>query len=104
MATKEDIVRRGVNEFAKVEQAFEDATEGLAALEGIFHEAGVADMEKMNKIVRIIHRLRHAKGDLSKISSEVYDLHDIGTAMAKKNNADVALPEGGFHVFGGGGR
>lgn len=109
MATQEDmerIVQKGVNNFAALENALERAVNSLTDLEKDFLSAGTAGMEKMNKIVRIVHRLRMAKGDISKVAAEVYDLHDIGTAMAKKNNADVALPNTGFAVFpmGGGGR
>lgn len=107
MATQEDMIKitqRGVNNFAALESALERAVNSLTDLEKDFLSAGTAGMEKMNKIVRIVHRLRMAKGDISKVAAEVYDLHDIGTAMAKKNNADVALPEGGFVIFGGGGR
>lgn len=107
MATQDEmerIVQKGVNNFAALENALERAVNSLTDLEKDFLSAGTAGMEKMNKIVRIVHRLRMAKGDISKVAAEVYDLHDIGTAMAKKNNADVALPEGGFVIFGGGGR
>lgn len=107
MATQEEmvkIVKAGVTNFGKAEKSLEDAISAITLLEADFHKAGLAGMEKMSKIIRLIHRLRIAKGDLAKVSSEIYDLHDIGTAMAKKNNADVALPEGGFVIFGGGGR
>lgn len=98
------VVKKGVADFATVENALEQATNGITALEDDFHRAGGLGMEKMAKVIRIIHRLRTAKGDLAKVAAEIYDLHDVGTAMAKRNNADIALPEDGFSAFGGGGR
>jgi hypothetical protein len=99
---KIEIVKRGVNEFAKVEQSLEDVVEGLRALEKVFKDGAEAKMLKDGAAHRIVNRLRCLGGKAGDIASEVYDLHDKGTSIAQKNEADVALPDGFVVALGGG--
>lgn len=98
-----EIVRRGVQEFAKAEQGIEDATISVNNLVPIFHDAVKAGMVDGRKGIQIMNRLRKIVGKLAEASEEIHDLHSEGTKIAKKNDADIELP-GDFVVLGGGGR
>ena len=101
---KLEIVQRGVNAYAKIERALEDIHEGFQELECVYRDGGAAKMTGANEVLRTINHLRTLSGKCSGVATEIYELHDRATELAKKNDADVALPEGYVVPMGGGGR
>lgn len=101
---KIEIVQRGVNAYAKIERALEDIHDGLEDLECVYRDGGAAKMTGANEVLRTINHLRTLSGRTAAVAKEVYELHDRATELAKKNDADVALPEGYVVPMGGGGR
>ena len=107
MTTQEQkiaIVQAGVDEFAKVEQALEQAVNGLRALEAVYRRGADADMLTAGQAHKTVNAFRKLSGRCGEVAEAVYELHERGTAIAKKNDADVAVPTGYVVPMGGGGR
>lgn len=98
------VVQRGVNAFAKIEKALEDIHDGFIELQTAFKDCGKLDMLKESEVLRTVNALRSLSGKSASVAGEVYQLHEQATKMAKRNGADVALPDGYVVVMGGGGR
>ena len=96
------IVQRGVNEFAKIETALEQAVEGLTELMQIYLDGGAEDMAAGGFVVKERARFARFIGRIGELQEDVYASHERGTAVAKSNDADVALPEGYITVMSGG--
>lgn len=99
---KINVVQRGVNEFAKVETALEQAVEGLTALMQIYLDGAGEDMASGGWVVKERARFARFIGRIGELQEDVYAAHERGTAVAKSNDADVAIPEGYVVVMSGG--
>jgi hypothetical protein len=96
------IVQRGVDAFAKVEKALEDAVDGLRDLEQVYRDGAEADMSSGGFAVKEIARFNRFVGKLGELQEDVIASHERGTSVAKANDADVALPTGYITVMSGG--
>jgi hypothetical protein len=95
------IVQRGVNAFAKVENALEEAVSGLNDLMQIYLDGSAEDMASAGFVVKERAKFARFIGRLGELQEDVYASHERGTAVAKANDADVAIPEGYAVVLGG---
>ena len=98
------IVQRGVNSFAKVEVALETAIEGLRELEQVYRDGAAMDMSSSGFVVKELARFNRFVGRIGELQEDVIASHERGTAVAKANDADVAVPDGYATVMGGGNR
>jgi hypothetical protein len=96
------IVQRGVNAFAKVETALEQAMEGLNELSQIYMEGSALDMASGGWVVKERAKFARFIGRIGELQEDVYASHERGTAVAKSNDADVAIPQGYATVLSGG--
>lgn len=95
------IVQRGVNAFAKIETALEQAIEGLHELNQVYLDGAAEDMASGGFVVKERARFNRFIGRIGELQEDVYAAHERGTAVAKANDADVAVPEGYAVVLGG---
>lgn len=95
------IVQRGVNAFAKIETSLETAIEGLNELMQVYLDGGAEDMAAGGFVVKERAKFARFIGRIGEIQEDVYASHERGTAVAKSNDADVAIPEGYVVVMGG---
>ncbi len=95
------IVQRGVNAFAKVETALEQAIQGLHELNQVYIDGAAEDMASGGFAVKERAKFNRFIGRLGELQEDVYAAHERGTAVAKSNDADVAIPEGYAVVMGG---
>lgn len=96
------IVQRGVNAFAKVETALEQAVEGLNELMQIYMDGSAEDMASGGWVVKERAKFARFIGRIGELQEDIYAAHERGTAVAKANDADVAIPEGYVVVMSGG--
>lgn len=96
------IVQRGVNAFAKIETALETAIEGLNELSAVYLDGGAEDMASGGFVVKERAKFARFIGRLGELQEDVYAAHERGTAVAKNNDADVAIPQGYVVVMSGG--
>lgn len=101
---KIEIVQRGVNAYAKIELALEEIYAGLQELECVYRDGGAAKMTGATEVLRTVNHLRTLSGKTAAVAKEIYELHERATEIAKKNEADVALPDDYVVLLGGGGR
>jgi hypothetical protein len=95
------IVQRGVNAFAKIETALEQAIEGIRELDQVYRDGAAEDMAAGGFVVKEIARFNKFIGRIGQLQEDVYAAHERGTAVAKANNADVAIPQGYAVILGG---
>lgn len=107
MAEKEDkiaIVQRGVDAYAAAEGALETLKTALLELESVYADGARAGMLRDGRAHRMINAHAALRGKAGAIAERVYELHEAGTEIAKRNDADVAVPTGYVVPFGGGDR
>lgn len=96
---KIEIVTRGVTAFAAIEVALESVVLNLIELRGVYADGAKASMLTPTKALDEIGHITELIGDVGKIQRPVLRLHERGTAIAKANDADVALPSEGYAVM-----
>lgn len=99
--TKLAIAQRGVTAFAKVETGLEQAVLGLQELMQVYLDGGAEGMEGGGFVVKERAKFARWIGALGDLQEKIYAAHEKGTAVAKANNADVAIPEGYAVILGG---
>lgn len=99
-----EIVQRGVDAYAKAEQALEDLKAAFLTLEEVYAAGAKARMLPDGKAHRLINAHAHLRGKCGEIAERTYELHDQGTKIAKANGADISIPTGYVVVLGGGDR
>lgn len=98
------IVQRGVNAFAKIETALDQIIDGLRELDQVYRDGAALDMASAGFAIKEIARFNRFAGRVGELQEDVIASHERGTAVAKANDADVALPEGYVTILGGGNR
>lgn len=107
-AEKIAIVQSGVDHYAQAESGLMDVIKLIGTdLVKDWDDAYEADMIKQGHYLKIRNAHIQITGTLAGCLKELLELHEKGTAMAKANDADVALPSGyatggGISVKGGG--
>jgi hypothetical protein len=99
---KIEIAQKGVTQFAKAETALQDFTSAMNALIGIYHEGAAKDMASGGFVLKETAKFQQFIGAAGHLLEGVIAAHERGTAVAKANDADAALPEGYVTVLGGG--
>lgn len=100
--TKLAIAQRGVTAFAKIETGLEQAVIGLQELMQVYLDGGAEGMEGGGFVVKERAKMARMIGVLGELQEKVYAAHERGTAVARNNNADAAIPEGYVVVMSGG--
>ena len=98
------VVQRGVDAYAQAEIALESIKDALGDLETVYRDACKLGMMKDGAAHRMINAHGNLRGQAACIAEHVYALHEKGTAIAKANDADVAVPTGYAVPMSGGDR
>lgn len=103
---KKEITRRAVAEYAKAELALQQVAQAFTALDDVYKDGAKLGMASGAQVVKELALFKTIIGAVGVIETKVYAAHSRGTAIAKKNGADVAaeLPDGFVTVLGGTGR
>jgi hypothetical protein len=96
------IAQRGVNAFAKAETSLRDFTDAMNDLITVYHDGAAADMASGGFVLKETAKFQQFIGAAGHLLEGVIHAHERGTAKAKENDADVALPEGYVTTMGGG--
>jgi hypothetical protein len=96
------IAQRGVTAFAKVETGLEQAVLGLQELMQIYLDGGNEDMAAGTFVLKERAKMARWIGTLGELQEKVYACHERGTAVARNNDADAAIPEGYAVIMSGG--
>lgn len=89
---KSEIVQRGVDIFAKVEQALADAATGLMALHALHDDAYVASIISGTEAMEGRARVLQAIGIVGSAQDAVMAEHVFAAAKAQSEGIDIATP------------
>lgn len=105
MATHDEmvaIVARGVEAYAQAEQACDAVDEAMRQLKGVYQDAAAAGMMTGGEAEKELALFKRISGLAGQMEELIYAAHNRGTAIAKRNGADVALPNGFVTIMSGG--
>lgn len=105
MATQDEkiaIVQRAVAAFGKAEQACQDIADAMQELSVIYKDGATAEMATGSFVVKELALFKQLTGRVGQMEELIYNAHQRGTAIAKQNDADTALPAGFITVMSGG--
>jgi hypothetical protein len=112
MSTQEEkiaAVTECVARFAEVETGAETLKDQITALVDAINGAYSVGVGRQGEFLRIVNTLEAARGDVASAITRVIAAHEKCTAIAKREDCDVALPDafaitGGVTAMGGTGR